>query len=53
MEKRTDYISWDEYFMSVAMLSAMNPNIMDVLPLSLEEVFTYEMETMGYSFNLD
>ena len=23
MEKRTDYISWDEYFMSVAMLSAM------------------------------
>ena len=23
MDKRTDYISWDEYFMSVAMLSAM------------------------------
>lgn len=23
MNKRTDYISWDEYFMSVAMLSAM------------------------------
>ena len=23
MGKRTDYISWDEYFMSVAMLSAM------------------------------
>ena len=23
MEKRTDYISWDEYFMGVAMLSAM------------------------------
>ena len=38
---------------TIAKLSAMNPNIMDVLPLSLEEVFTYEMETMGYSFNLD
>ena len=23
MDKRTDYISWDEYFMSVATLSAM------------------------------
>lgn len=23
MDKRTDYLSWDEYFMSVAMLSAM------------------------------
>ena len=23
MDKRTDYITWDEYFMSVAMLSAM------------------------------
>ncbi len=38
---------------TIAKLSAMSPNIMDVLPLSLEEVFTYEMETMGYSFNLD
>ena len=38
---------------TVATLRAMNPTIMDVLPLSLEEVFTYEMEALGYSFNLD
>ncbi|MGN0661209.1 MAG: ABC transporter ATP-binding protein [Oscillospiraceae bacterium] len=38
---------------TVAKLRAMNPTIMDVLPLSLEEVFTYEMEALGYSFNLD
>ncbi|MCM1308502.1 MAG: ABC transporter ATP-binding protein [Butyrivibrio sp.] len=31
----------------------MNPVILDVLPLTLEEVFTYEMEALGYSFNLD
>ncbi len=38
---------------TVAFLSAMNPVILDVLPLTLEEVFTYEMEALGYSFNLD
>lgn len=38
---------------TVAKLKAMNPTILDVLPLSLEEVFTYEMEALGYSFNLD
>lgn len=31
----------------------MNPVILDVLPLTLEEVFTYEMEALGYSFNLE
>ncbi len=31
-------------------LSAMCPIILDVLPLSLEEVFTWEMEALGYSF---
>jgi ABC-2 type transport system ATP-binding protein len=30
-------------------IRAKNPVIMDVLPLSLEEVFTYEMETLGYA----
>ena len=34
-------------------LSAMNPVILDILPLTLEEMFTYEMEALGYSFNLD
>ena len=34
-------------------LRDMKPVILDVLPLSLEEVFTYEMEALGYSFNLE
>ncbi len=37
----------------VTWLSAMNPILLDVLPLSLEEVFTYEMEALGYSFTLE
>ena len=36
----------------VAKLSAMQPILLDVLPLTLEEVFTYEMETLGYTFHL-
>ena len=32
-------------------LRGMNPVILDVLPLTLEEVFTYEMESLGYEFN--
>jgi len=35
---------------TIAKLRAMNPVIMDVLPLSLEEVFTYEMEALGYTY---
>lgn len=31
-------------------LRDMNPVILDVLPLTLEEVFTYEMESLGYEF---
>ena len=30
-----------------------NPILLDVLPLTLEEVFTYEMETLGYTFQID
>ena len=37
----------------VQKLRAMNPILLDVLPLSLEEVFTYEMETLGYTFQID
>ena len=33
----------------VARLKAMNPLLLDVLPLTLEEVFTYEMEALGYA----
>lgn len=31
-------------------LRAMNPLLLDVLPLSLEEVFIYEMDALGYAF---
>lgn len=31
-------------------LSAMEPALLDFLPLTLEEVFIYEMEALGYAF---
>ncbi len=31
-------------------IRAMNPILLDVLPLNLEEVFIYEMEALGYAF---
>ena len=34
-------------------LLAMNPSILDILPLTLEEVFTFELEALGYSFEAD
>lgn len=36
---------------TIARLKALNPILLDVLPLSLEEVFIYEMEALGYAFN--
>lgn len=33
------------------LLSARSPVLLDILPLSLEEVFVYEMEALGYVFN--
>ena len=35
----------------VTRLREMNPLLLDVLPLTLEEVFTYEMEALGYVFH--
>ena len=35
---------------TVEALRAMEPTVLDVLPLTLEEVFTFEMEALGYSF---
>ena len=32
-------------------LEKMNPVILDFLNLTLEEVFIYEMEALGYEFN--
>jgi ABC-2 type transport system ATP-binding protein len=31
----------------------MSPVILDILPLTLEEVFTYEMEALGYAFDFE
>ena len=33
-----------------ARLREMNPMLIDILPLGLEEVFIYEMEALGYAF---
>ncbi len=35
---------------SKALIGAMNPLLLEILPLTLEEVFLYEMEALGYSF---
>lgn len=35
---------------TVSRLKELQPVILDVLPLSLEEIFTYEMGTLGYAF---
>lgn len=32
-------------------ISDLNPLLLDILPLSLEEVFVYEMDALGYSFD--
>ena len=37
---------------TVARLQAMMPLLLDVLPLTLEEVFTYEMQAIGYTFDV-
>ncbi len=44
------FIARSEREQTVATLRAMNPLLIDVLPLSLEEVFIYEMEALGYAF---
>jgi len=28
----------------------LSPALLDILPLTLEEVFTYEMQALGYNF---
>ena len=35
---------------SKATIGAMSPLLLEILPLTLEEVFLYEMEALGYSF---
>ena len=36
---------------ALAKLKAKKPLLLDILPLSLEEVFIHEMERLGYSFD--
>lgn len=36
---------------TIARLQSMSPVLLDILPLTLEEVFTYEMESLGYNFD--
>ena len=36
---------------TIVRLREKAPILLDILPLSLEEVFVYEMEVLGYSFN--
>lgn len=38
---------------TLEILRPMNPALLEILPLTLEEVFTYEMEALGYTFNLE
>lgn len=38
---------------TLAKIRRMKPEILDVLPLTLEEVFTYEMEALGYAFQTE
>lgn len=35
---------------AVAQIKTLNPLLVEALPLTLEEVFVYEMEALGYSF---
>jgi ABC-2 type transport system ATP-binding protein len=36
---------------TVSLLRGMRPVLLDVLPLTLEEVFIYEMDALGYAFH--
>ncbi len=38
---------------TIAQLKGMNPLLLDILPLTLEEVFTYELEALGYFFDYE
>jgi ABC-2 type transport system ATP-binding protein len=34
-------------------ISVHNPKLLDILPLTLEEVFIHELEVLGYEYNRD
>ena len=41
----------ENYMEAMKKLEKLNPIILDFLPLTLEEIFIYEMEALGYEFN--
>ncbi len=44
------FIVRGDHFEVETKLSCLNPLLLDILPLNLEEVFVYEMEALGYVF---
>ena len=47
----TNMIVTGDYDNTISKLREMRPVLMDILPLSLEQVFTYEMQKLGYNFD--
>ena len=47
----TNMIVTGDYNNTINRLREMRPVLMDILPLTLEEVFTYEMQKLGYNFD--
>lgn len=48
--KVANFIVRGEKGATISMLQEMQPILLEILPLSLEEVFIYEMEALGYAF---
>lgn len=46
----TNMIMRGDHELVMRLLNAQKPLLLESLPLTLEEVFTYEMEALGYSF---
>ena len=49
----SSFITRGERQAIVDRLKDLNPTVLDVLPLSLEEIFTYELEALGYTADSD
>lgn len=47
----TNMIIKGDHEATMERLRALNPLLLEMLPLTLEEVFTYEMEALGYKFD--
>lgn len=49
--KVANFIVRGDRDLTYSRLNSMKPLLLEILPLSLEEVFIYEMEALGYAFN--